>query len=224
VGQQTTGVEATETRKFPPRKYVPPNKTAAVFNGIKNLFGVAALLLGAWTALMTAFTIGPNLITLKYLDGYEPATFTVRQLNFTEGSIQTGQNRRSYLWADGVIDGSQEKYFWMGAYVKGTVNSQEELEQWVHVGQELKVLYNPEVPRSLEEHRVVSPKKDFKKYWKGFQQRRLRETYYPLGVSLLLCLVCGVLARNIIGAIGFVVGSSLMVLLVLVPTVWNLLL
>ncbi len=222
--QQTTGPDATETRKYPPRKYVPPSKTAAVFNGLKNLFGVAALLLGAWTALMTAFTIGPNLITLKYVDGYEPATFTIRQLNFVKGSIRTGHNRRDYMWADGVIDGSQEKFFLGGGYVKGAINSQEELEQWLRVGQQLKVLYNPAVPRALEQHRVVFPEKDFKSYWKGFQQRRLWETYYPLGISLLLCLVCGVLARNIIGAIGFVAGSTLMVLLVLVPTVWNLLL
>jgi hypothetical protein len=223
VEQQTTGVEAAETRKYPPRKYVPPNKTAAVSNGLKNLFGVAAILLGAWTALVTAFTIGPNLITLKYVDGYEPATFTIRQLKFAEGSIQAGHTRRDRYWADGVIDGKPEKFF-LGDYIKGSIDSQAELEQQVHVGQQLKVLYNPSVPRTLEERRVVYPEKDFKDYWKGFLQRRLRETYYPLGAALLLCLVCGILARNIPGALGFVVGSTFMVLFVLVPTIWNLLL
>jgi len=221
--QQTTGAREAETRKYPPRKYVPPNKTAAVFNGLKDLFGVAALLLGAWTALVTAFTIGPNLITLKYLDGYEPATFTVRELRFFGGSIQAGHNRRDRYWADGVIDGNQEKFF-LGDYIKGSIDSQEELEAQVHVGQRLKVLYNPDVPSALEEHRVVYPEKDFKDYWKGFLQRRLRETYYPLAAALLLCVVCGILARNIRGAVGFVVGSTFMILLVLVPTIWNLLL
>ena len=221
--EQTTVIEATEKRRFPPTKpYIPPNKTAAVFNGIKNFFGIAVLLLGAWTAFLTAFIIGPNMVTLKYVDGYQPATFTIQRLNFTKGDIRGNRHTHDTYWADGIVNGHQEKFF-LGDYIKGVINSQAELEKQIHVGQQLKVLYNPGVPKNkFEKKRVVYPEKDFKNYWIGFQQRRLQESYCPLGVSILLCLVFGIAARNIVGAIGFVVGSAVMVLIALTPMVLNL--
>jgi hypothetical protein len=214
--------EKDEERKYPPRKYIPPNKIAGFFNGVKNFFGIIALLLGGWTALVTAFVIGPNLVTLKYVDGYQPATFTIKQIHYVERTIRTGGPSRNELYADGIVNGNTEKFFGMGDYVRGTINSKEQIENQIHVGQKLEVLYNPDIPEKNQRNRVVYPEKDFKEYWKGFQQRRLRETYYPLGATLLLCLVFGIAARNIIGAIGFIVGSLFMVLLVLIPTAFNL--
>ncbi len=222
--EQANVIEGAKKRRFPPPKpYVPPNKTAAVFNGIKNFFGIAVLLLGAWTALLTAFSIGPNMVTLKYVDGYQPATFTIQQLHFTKGDIRGNKRTYDAYWADGIVNGNQEKFFF-GDYVKGIINSQADLEKQVHVGQQLKVLYNPDMPKNkFEKKRVVYPEKDFKNYWKNFQRHRLQESYYPLGVSMLLCLVFGIAAGNIVGSIGFIVVAVVMVLFTLTPMVLNLL-
>jgi len=202
------------------KRYVPRNQTEKSFNRLKNLFGVAGILLGFWTALITAFLIGPILVMLIYSEGYNPATFTVEQLIYIQGQYIHGKHHPDKYWADGTVNG-QKEMFKLGGYIKGVINNQEELEQQIRIGQKLAVLYNPEVPPKFQK-RVVYPEEDFHATWKIRQSELIQKTYLPLSIVLGLCIVCGVVARNLKSTIGFVIGSLFFVLFALIPSLINI--
>ncbi|MCB2189004.1 MAG: hypothetical protein KQJ78_21500 [Deltaproteobacteria bacterium] len=191
-------------------------------NGLKNLFGVVAILLSFWTAMLTGFLIGPRVFLIMYGEGYRPAVFTITKLNFFKGSHAGSQANRTYdkHWADGTVDGNQETYK-LGGYLRGPVNRLEDLESQFKVGQRLSILYNPEVPRHLE-LRVQYPEENFRASWEATQRQMVRTAYLPLLAAMGLCLLCGLLAGRLKSAAGFCLGSLLFVAFAWFPTLVEL--
>ncbi|NQT26931.1 hypothetical protein HQ585_16360 [candidate division KSB1 bacterium] len=208
------------TAKDKENKYIPRNRIEKVFNGFKNLFGVAGLFLGIWTTLLTAFSIGPIMAILMYADGYEPAIFTVEKLSYIQGQFIHGKHHPDRYWADGTVNG-QSEMFKLGEYIKGAINNREELEKQIKIGQKLPVLYNAKVPKKLQK-RVMYPEMNFHSTWKNRQSRLFRKSYIPLFVSLGLCFLCGIVARNTKSAMSFIVGSTFLVLFALIPNLINI--
>ncbi len=199
------------------------SKTRSVFRSLKNLFGVAAILLSFWTALLTGLLIGRSIFIILYADGYRPETFTIEKLVFIKGNYTGSRGQRSYdkHWAEGTVAG-QTEIFTLGGYIEGTINSQEDLESQFKIGQQLPVVYNPDVPESLE-LRVLYPEEDFRATWENTQRRMINTAYLPLFLAMGLCLLCGIIAQKIKSAVGFCIGSLFLVIFSWVPTVIRLL-
>jgi hypothetical protein len=200
-----------------------PSKITSVFRGLKTLFGVAAILLSFWTAMLTAFLIRSSIFIIMYADGYKPDTFTIEKLVFVKGKYTASRAQRSYdkHWAEGTVAGRTEKYS-LGGYTQGTINSQEDLDSQFDIGQELAVMYNPKVPKDLE-LRVLYPEENFRATWKSRQKRMLNTAYLPLILSMGLCLLCGIIARKTKSAIGFCIASLFLVAFSWIPTLLRLL-
>ena len=195
----------------PGKKEEPVSKMRSFFRGLKNLFGFLAIILSWWTAILTAFLIGTSITILMYSDGYRPTTFTIEKLVYVKGGWQGSRSRPDRYWAEGTIADQTEK-FKLGGYTKGIPQNQEDLEAQFKIGQELPVLYNPNVPEKLEV-RVLYPEKDFHETWKRRQKQMIRTAYLPQGLAIFLCLICGILARKTKSAIGFSVASLFFVVM-----------
>lgn len=189
------------------------------FRGLKNLFGFLAILLSWWTAILTAFLIGTSIVILMYADGYRPGTFTIEKLVYVQGGWQNRRSQPDRYWAEGSIAGQSEK-FKLGGYTKGIPQNQEDLEAQFKIGQKLPVLYNPDVPEKLEV-RVLYPEKNFHATWKSRQKQMIRTAYLPQGLAIVLCLICGILARKTKSAIGFSVASLIFVALAWIFVLWR---
>ena len=189
-------------------------------SGLVAICGTAAILLSFWVAICTGGLLGKNIYTLLYVDGFEPATFTIEKISFFKGNNSSNRTYDKY-WADGDINGSKEK-FGLGSYISGVIQSQEDLEKQVSVGQKLPVLYNPEAPSHLE-IRVQFPEKDLKKTLKRRQEQIFNTAYLPWLSAIGLCLFFGVIARKMKMAIGFSIGSMFFVVFAWIPTLLNLL-
>lgn len=183
----------------------PVSRITSVFRGLKSLFGVAAVILSFWTAMITGFFIGPSIVILLHIDGYRPETFTVTRLNYVKGYRTGSQRKPDKLWADGTVAGKKE-IFTLGGYIQGTVQNLEELEKQFHVGQKLAVYYNPDAPKNWET-RVLYPEENFHETWKNRQKKMVNTGYLPLALCWVFCLLFGILGRKIKSAVGFCVGS-----------------
>jgi len=183
------------------------NSFRKTFRILKNLFGFGGVLFSWFTAMITLFLIGPSFVILYYLDGYKPATFTIEKLTYIQGQYHSSVAKRSYdkYWADGTVDGQKEK-FTLGAYIKGAINNQEELDVQLKVGQKLPVYYNPEVPEK-HELRILYPDENFYEIRKLRKDKFIRTGYLPLFALWGLCLLCGILAQKKVSAVRFVFGS-----------------
>lgn len=200
-----------------------PSKITSIFGGFKTFFGVAAILLSFWAAILTAFLIRSSIFILLYADGYKQDTFTIEKLVFVKGKYTGSRAQRSYdkHWAEGTVAGRTEN-FSLGGYTQGTINSQEDLESQFEIGQKLPVVYNPDVPEDLE-LRVLYPEENFHATWKSLQKRMLNTAYLPLVFSMGLCFLCGIVARKTKSAIGFCVASLFLVVFSWIPTLLRLL-
>ena len=202
-----------------PKSEKAPSKTTSILIGLKNFFGIASILLSFWTALLTALLIGPSIFIILYADGYKPETFIIEKLFFVKGKYTSNRAQRSNdkHWAEGTVAGQTEE-FKLGGYTQGSINSQEDLESQFEVGQKLPVVYNPNVPENLE-LRVLFPEENFRATWKSRQQRMLNSAYYPLALSMSLCLFCGFVSRKTKSAVGFCVASFFLVVFSWIPTI-----
>lgn len=189
-------------------------KIPALFNNLKKLFGASALVFSMWTAMITLGFVGKSIIILLYADGYHEATYTVDQLLFQKGEMRRNRTYDSH-GAMGTIEGRKE-FFGLGDYVRGPLQKREDLEAQVHVGQELKVLYNPDVPKKSE-LRVLYPEKDLKHTWRKIQKKMIRTAYSPWLISMALCLIFGAAAGKTISAVKVCIGASVFVVLSWIP-------
>lgn len=189
-------------------------------SGLMILCGMLSVIFSFWTALVTSSGIETCIYLLHYADGYRPAVFTIENIVFVEGDNATKHRTADKYWVEGDIGGKKEK-FRLGRYVAGVVQNRADLEKKVSVGQKLPVLYNPDIPESLE-IRVQYPEPDFKQYVKRMQWTMVRETYLPWSVSICLCLLFGAVARKPKMAVGFFVLSFIIMLFGVIPTTINL--
>ena len=189
-------------------------KPQSLFNNLKKVFGVLALIFSMWAALITLGSASRSVIILLYADGYRESTFTVDQLLFQRGEMRRNRTYNSY-GATGMVEG-QKEFFGLGDYVQGVLQKREDLEAQVHIGQELKVLYNPDVPRTSE-LRVLYPEKDLKQTWKRIQTKMIRTGYGPWLISMVLCLISGVAAGKTISAIKICLGACVFVFFSWIP-------
>jgi len=194
-------------------------KANNALRNLMNLFGALALVLSMWTAMMTGMLIGKSVVIIMHLDGYATAEFTVDQLYFQKGSMR-GNRTYDHYYAEGTVNG-QKEIFKLGEYVQGTINTREELEAQVSVGQKLKVLYNPDVPRKTR-LRVLYPEKNFTATWKRRQKQMIRTGYGPWAIALLLCIFFGLMGRQFKSVVGFCFGATVFVIFSWIPTLLNL--
>ena len=155
------------------------------------------------------------------LDAYRPAVFTVSQIRFVKGSYSTN---RTYdkSWLEGTIEGRTEKFHRLGDYVKGTINSQKDMDSQFKAGMKLAVMFNPAMASHREE-RILYPDKDFGKTRRKTLDKMLHTAYYPLAVCLGLCFLFGIAAGKVKTAVGFFFGSMFLVIFSWAPTVYGLL-
>jgi len=165
-----------------------------IFRILASAFGMIALLCSWWSCLLIMFMAGKNIVIMANVDGYRPAVFTIEELVYAKGIDRHGYARGDRFWAEGTVNGQAEE-FTFGAYLKTTPRSQEELEKAFSVGQQLKVLYNPDVSGDVDA-RVLYPREDFQEYWKDRWRWLLKQAYLPLGISLALSIVFSVAART----------------------------
>jgi hypothetical protein len=194
-------------------------KVRSIFSGLKKLFGAAAVILSMWTAMITGFFLGNTIVILIHADGYREATFTIEQLLFQKGGLQSNQPRGDQCYALGTVDGQDER-FSLSGYLQGVISSREDLESQVHVGQKLKVLYNPDVPKNTK-MRVLYPDRDFKLTWKRRQRKMIRTGYGPWLVAIALCLLFGIVAGETRSAIKWSIGACVFVVLSWMPLLYN---
>jgi len=197
------------------------SKREVFFKTLMGLSGGAAIVLSFWAAIITGFLIGNSIFILLYADGYTPATFTIEKLSYVKGHRASGHRTHDTYWADGTIDGKKEK-FKLGRYITGVIQSQADLEAQVHVGQKLRVLYNPMAPEKLE-IRVQYPEKDFKRAWERRKEQMIHTAYMPLAIAMGICLFSGIVIDRIKTAFGFCLGSLFFVAFSWFPTIMKLL-
>lgn len=164
--------------------------------------------------MITLGSASKSVIILLYADGYRESTYTVDQLLFQRGEMRRNRTYNSY-GATGMVEG-QKEFFGLGDYVQGVLQKREDLEAQVHVGQELKVLYNPDVPKTSG-LRVLYPEKDLRQTWKRIQTKMIRTGYGPWLISMFLCFVFGVAAGKTISAIKICLGACVFVFLSWIP-------
>ncbi len=189
-------------------------KPQSLFNNLKKVFGVLALIFSMWAALITLGSAAKSVVVLLYANGYREATYTVDQLLFQKGEMRRNRTYGSY-GAMGTVEGKEE-FFGLGDYVHGVLQKREDLEAQVHVGQELKVLYNPDVPKASE-LRVLYPEKDLKQTWKRIQTKMIRTGYGPWLISMVLCLLFGAAAGKTLSAVKICIGACVFVFFSWIP-------
>lgn len=194
-------------------------KSRSLFDNLKKLFGALAVVLSMWTAMITGFFIGNSIVILIHADGYYEAIYTIDQLLFRKGEM--GSNRTNYdeYYAMGTVDGRTER-FGLGDYLQGVIQTREDLESQVHVGQKLKVLYNPDVPQKTK-MRVLYPDENFKQTWEKRQKKMITTAYGPWLIAVLLCLLSGYAAGKAISAIKISIASCLFIVFAWIPLLLN---
>jgi len=186
------------------------SKPNTVFGVLVTIFGIIALILSLWACFLVVVLGDDTAVVLLNAKGYRPAVFTIQKLVYFKGTIarEGVASRPTTYFAEGKIGDTTENFSFLGAYVKGIPNSREEFESQLSVGQELAVLYNPDVPKSLNT-RVLYPKENFQKYWQQRWRNIFLTAYMPLGSSLFLCILFSFLVRSWAG-LKFTIGSLLM--------------
>jgi hypothetical protein len=173
------------------------NKPASLYGNLTFIFGMIAIILALWASFIV-MALGPkNALVLLHIKDYQSAVFVVEKLVFVKGqrSVTKGSNKPNKYWAEGNVDGKAE-IFTLGNYVKGIPINQEQLESHISVGQVLPVLYNPSISESTDVRvRVLYPKENFPEYWQNQWKNIFRVGYLPMGIALLICIVCSVLAK-----------------------------
>lgn len=190
-----------------------PSKPSSLWGTLVAIFGIIALILSLWACfLVVALGVNTSVILLN-ARGYRPAVFTIEKLVYLKGTVARGgiKSRPTTYMAEGKVGNTTEKFSLLGAYVKGIPKNMEELESQLSVGQELAVLYNPDVPKT-QGVRVLYPKENFQEYWQQRWKKILLAAYLPLGSSLFLCILFSFLARSWAG-LKFTIGSLLMPLI-----------
>lgn len=189
-------------------------KPQSLFNNLRKVCGVLALIFSMWAALITLSSVSNSVIILLYSKGYQESTYTIDQLLFQKGEMRRNRTYNSY-GAEGTIEGRKE-FFGLGDYVQGDLQKREDLEAQVHVGQVLNVLYNSNVPRTSG-LRVLYPQKDLKETWKRIQTKMIRTGYGPWLISMILCILFGIIAGKTISAIKICIGAFVFVFLSWIP-------
>lgn len=152
---------------------------------------------------LVALLAGRQFAVLTHVDGYRPAEFTVEELVYAEGQRRGSTTTPTRYWAEGTVNGHKER-FGLGAYLPKIPASQAELEGMMAIGRVLPVLYNPEVPNTVET-RVLYPDKDFPAKWLLSLHNLFRYGFGPLAAALSLWLICSLIDRSWLG-IKFAVG------------------
>ena len=169
-----------------------------MYGVLATAFALISLALSLWAAVIVGMLGGDNAVVLLHAADYRPATFTIERLVYLPGggtgARGTTTRRSDRYWAEGRI-GEQAEKFTLGGYLKGIPKDREEFEGWFSVGQELSVLYDPDLPRSLNV-RVLHPREDFREFWRRRWRNIFLVAYLPMGIALVLCAVCSRLARD----------------------------
>ncbi|MBU0673980.1 MAG: hypothetical protein KJ950_04995 [Proteobacteria bacterium] len=176
----------------------------SVMRVLTMTFGLVALLLSFWTGMLLALLAGRQFVILTHVDGYQPAEFTVEKLVYFQGQWRGSKRNPDQYWAEGTVGGKHEK-FTLGAYLTKIPANQGELESMMTVGRVLPVLYNPQVPDTIEV-RVLYPEEDFPARWLLRRHNMYKYGFGPLAIALLLCLICSLVDRSWTGP-KFVIGS-----------------
>ena len=166
-------------------------------------FGLIAILLSFWAGMLVALMGGRQFMILTHVDGYEPAEFTVERLVYFRAPRQGTTSSPDRYWAEGTVAGQQEK-FHLGAYLPKIPANQAELESMMEVGRVLPVLYNPQVPDTIEV-RVLYPEEDFPARWLLRRHNMFKYGFGPAAIFLGLCLLSSLVDRSLTG-LKFAVG------------------
>lgn len=161
---------------------------------LTTVFGLVAVFASLWAGALVALLAGRQFMVLTHLDGYRPAEFTVEKLVYFRGQRRGSTQTRDQYWAEGTVAGRHER-FGLGAYLPKIPASQAELESMMQVGRVLPVLYNPEVPDTVEV-RLLYPEEDFPAKWLLSRRNVYTYGFGPLAVSLGLCLLCSLADRS----------------------------
>jgi len=186
---------------------------------LSHLSGAIGFTWSFWCAILTGLLIGSNLIVLLNIDGYRPTTLVVESIYF----MQTHQSGSSTAWGghgvDGIVDGNREK-FGLGDYVPDVVNSREEIEKHIHIGQSLAVMYNPNVYKPML--RVLYPEKNFIEKRKKRIEKMINTAYVPYAVCMLLCFLFGFFGNVLKSCIALSAASLGIIFLSWLPTLIDL--
>ncbi|MBU0485350.1 MAG: hypothetical protein KKB30_12665 [Proteobacteria bacterium] len=185
----------------------PPTKTQpqSIMTTLTITCGSIAILLSFWAGMLLALLAGRQFVILSHIEGYKPAEFTVEKLVYFHG-MRPGRSRidKDHYWAEGTINGQPEK-FTLGAYLPKIPANQAQLESMMSVGRVLPVLYNPEVPDTIEV-RIIYPEEDFPAKWLLRRRNMYKYGFGPLAIALGFCLLCSLADRSWLG-LKFFVGS-----------------
>jgi len=173
-----------------------PSRSRARFRGAAVAFGIVGLICSWWSCAILMLVAGKVLVVTSHIDGYRPATFTVVKPIYRKSQSGHGSQAQvsGRIYAEGTVGGAAEELD-LGAYLKTTPKSQAQLEREVRAGQELPVLYNPDVPDTVAA-RVLFPRKDFKGFWMRYRARTFRVAYLPFAIALGLSLLATAAARS----------------------------
>ncbi len=170
---------------------------------LMQIIQTVTIVLSFWAAMGTYLSLGENFLVLLYADGYKPAVFTIRELEFREGYRTSSGLETSTVparhWAVGEIAGNKEK-FGLKGFIRGEIQSQADLEKELSVGQQLQVLYNPDISEKLG-IRIQYPEKDFKKIMKRRQLQIIKISYCPWAIMFCLYLFLGILSKDYISVL-----------------------
>lgn len=198
----------------------PMAQNVTLLSGLMGLCGGAAIILSFWVAMITGMGIGNTIYILLYEEGFREAEFTITELRYVHGNNSSTNRTYDTYYALGTINGIEEE-FGLGSYVSGVIDSQEELEAFVSVGQVLPVLYNPDAPKHLD-IRVQYPEKNFKRKIELLQEKMIKTAYGPWIIANVFCLFFGIIGGRWKTALGMSIGSCFFVIFGWVPTLLNL--
>ena len=165
--------------------------------------GVLAIACSVWARMLVALLGGQHFTVLTHVGGYRPAEFTVERLVYQAGQRRGSTTSPTRYWAEGTVNGHKER-FGLGAYLPKIPGSLAELEGMMAIGRVLPVLYNPEVPDTIEA-RVLYPDRDFPARWLIGLHNLYKFGFGPLAVALALCLLFSLVDRSWLG-VKFAVG------------------
>lgn len=186
---------------------------------LSHLSGAIGFTWSLWCAILTAFLIGSNLIVILNIDGYRPANFVVESIYFMKTHQGGSSTVHGGYGAEGSVEGNTEK-FGLGDYVPVVINSREDIEKHIHIGQSLAVMYNPNVYKPML--RVLYPDKKFIEKRKKRLEKLINTAYVPYAVCILLCFLFGFFGSVLKSCIALSAASLGIILLSWLPTLIEL--
>ena len=123
---------------------------------------------------------------------YKKAVFKVEKLVYSPGGSHRGKTYQTDIYAEGVINGSKEKYI-LFPELDPDPTSQEELEKLVKIGQEFDVWYNPNMTRTVIQGENLRVQKYGPDTFKKARKNRISMLKFAITPMVAVLVVFGIL-------------------------------